>query len=89
MMSMLKLPEYPSRKCETSPFTFRAPKYPLEERPSLHRLIIRLISLLDDLRRLRDLLPENMSLDKVWKPHGQLMGDEVLRWDRENLCQGR
>ena len=54
---------------------------------SLHRLDIDLIGLFDDLRWLHDVLSENVSLDEVWKPHSQFMGDEVLGWDREDLCE--
>ena len=44
---------------------------------------------LDDWRRLGDPLPEDVSFDQVWKRHGQLIGDETFRWDREDLCERR
>lgn len=28
-----------------------------------------------------------MALDEIRKPHGQLVVDEVLRWDRKHLCK--
>lgn len=49
---------------------------------------VRLLGLLDDWWRLHDLASEYVSLDEVWKPYGQLVMDEVLCWDREDLCNG-
>jgi len=36
---------------------------------------------------LRDLLAEDMSLDKVRKPNGELIRDEALCWNRKHLCR--
>lgn len=53
---------------------------PLSRRKSLSAA-----SLLDDRRRLDDLLAEEMTLDKVRKPDLQLVAEELLCWDREDL----
>jgi hypothetical protein len=37
---------------------------------------------------LRNILPKDVSLNKVWKPDGQFVGDERFGWDREDLCKG-
>ena len=55
---------------------------------SLHGLEIHLFSLLDDLRWFRDVPSEDVSFDKVRKPHCQFMGDETLCWDREDFYKG-
>ena len=47
------------------------------------------VGLLNDWRWLNDLLSADVSLEKVRKPHGQLIVEETLRWDREDLCENR
>lgn len=37
-------------------------------------------------RRLLNVFAENVAFDEVWKPYCQFMSDELLRWDREDLC---
>jgi hypothetical protein len=44
------------------------------------------LSLLDDRRGLSDLLAEDMSFNKVRKPSGKFVTDELFRRDREDLC---
>lgn len=44
---------------------------------------------LNDLWWLGDVLAEDMSLEEVREPHGQLMRDEFARWNREDLCETR
>ena len=46
-------------------------------------------TLLDDWWWLGDVLSEDVSPDKPRQPHGQLMGDKMLRWDGEDLCGER
>lgn len=41
----------------------------------------------DDGRWLGNLLSEDIALDPPGKPHGQLVVDELFRWDREDLCR--
>lgn len=36
---------------------------------------------------LRDLLAENVSLDKVREPNGELIRDEALCWNGKDLCR--
>ena len=45
------------------------------------------VGLLDDWRWLRDLLSEDVPLEEIREPHGQLIVEETLRWDREDLCE--
>jgi len=45
------------------------------------------VGLLDDWRWLRDLLSEDVPLEEIREPHGQLIAEETLRWDREDLCE--
>lgn len=45
-----------------------------------------LVFLLNDWRWLRDVLAEDVTLDDVWKPHGQLVADELPGRNREDLC---
>lgn len=47
------------------------------------------VGLLDDWRWLRDLLSEDVPLEEIREPHGQLIAEETLRWDREDLCENR
>jgi len=47
------------------------------------------VGLLDDWRWLRGLLSEDVPLEEIRKPHGQLIVEETLRWDREDLCEKR
>jgi hypothetical protein len=49
--------------------------------------ILNKVGLLDDWRWLRDLLSEDVPLEEIRKPHGQLIVEETLRWDREDLCE--
>jgi hypothetical protein len=43
------------------------------------------LALLDDGRRLGDLLPEEVALDEVRKPDLQLIAEELFGGDREDL----
>lgn len=40
----------------------------------------------DDWQWLRDTLPKDISLDEPREPHGQLVMEELLRWNRKDLC---
>jgi hypothetical protein len=42
----------------------------------------------DDGRRLRDVLAEDFGFDEPGQPDGELVADELLRWDLEDLCGG-
>jgi hypothetical protein len=53
------------------------------ESPSL----ISLLSSRNNLRRPRDVTSEDFSLNEPRQPHCQLVVDELLRWDREDLCK--
>jgi len=45
------------------------------------------LGLLDDWRRLHDLLAHDVALDEVREPRVQLVADVALRWDGEDLCE--
>ena len=47
--------------------------------------LLNMILLLENGRRLCNLLTENVPLDEIGKPHGQLVADELLCWYREDL----
>lgn len=63
-------------------------KYSFAVLRRLERLL-GVILLLDDRRWLHDLLSEDISLDEIRKPHSRLVGNVVLRWNREDLCERR
>ena len=47
--------------------------------------IVDIVRLLDDWRRLNDLLAEDVALDEVRQPDFHLVAKELLRWNREDL----
>lgn len=47
---------------------------------------VELILLLDNRRRLRDVLAEDLGLDEPGQPDGEFVADEFLGWDVEDLC---
>lgn len=47
------------------------------------------VLLFNDRRRLRDSAPQDVTLDKVWERHFQLVANELFGRDREDLCDTR
>jgi hypothetical protein len=58
----------------------------LSEQPSARLFTIGLIGSGNDRWGLGDFLAEDVALDKVRKPDGQLMADELAGRDGEDLC---
>jgi hypothetical protein len=42
----------------------------------------------DDGGRLLDILAQDLGFDEPGQPDGELVADELLRWDLEDLCGG-
>lgn len=51
-------------------------------------LTLRLIRSRDNRWWLRDIPAEDVALDEVGKPHGELVADELARRNGEDLCGG-
>lgn len=47
---------------------------------------VKLVLLLDDRRRLRDVLAEDLGLDEPGQPDGEFVADKFLGGDVEDLC---